>query len=144
MVRYSNGAQIGSRVACLSIHSRHMYWGINASAVMFLWERRTALGMPVVPEEYNKQMALSSSSWGSVIRVQSNSCCDMQLMPSRALVKLRECESRTRTWFSGTPHSLAAPIATSLVSSLQAIRLAPPCLTCRDNSGTVALVLAAE
>lgn len=49
----------------------------------------------------------------------------------------------TSTLFKGTPHSLAALIATSFASSLQKIRLLFPCLTCLLNSEDVKAALAA-
>ena len=103
-------------------------------------------GTPVVPEEYSRQIRLSSNSFWSVIRCQSSFPLEgrQALLPSTALISHFGLELITRTLLNGTPHSFAVATATPLASSLQKIKLLEPCLTCLDNSGAVNDALAAE
>jgi len=119
---------------------------ISTSPITRTQFRIKPFGIPVVPEEYSKQIRLSSSFFCSVILSQPNlPYPPRHSLPPSTLLMLHSPfpEFITRTLLNGTPHSLAALTVTSFASSLQKMRLLLPCLTCLLNSGEVKCELAA-
>lgn len=106
--------------------------------VMFVWERRHALGGPVVPEEKRMQMVEFSRASGEVIRVHGSrvgeSARGVDGEEAGIKVSVGEVLLRVRMRDRGRLKRAAAAVAVGRVSSVQKMSLALTCLSWVRNS----------